>query len=66
MHLAREKRLVPRHPMVELVTAVSVGMLGGETRLDLEYVEDVAADVDMNLVALESGKLVELQGTAET
>jgi ribonuclease PH len=60
-----ERGLVQTHPMRELVTAVSVGMLGGETRLDLEYVEDVAADVDMNLVALESGKLVELQGTAE-
>jgi ribonuclease PH len=60
-----KRDLVQAHPMRELVTAVSVGMLGGETRLDLEYIEDVAADVDMNLVALESGKLVELQGTAE-
>lgn len=54
-----------RNPMRELVAAVSVGILADELRLDLEYVEDVAADVDMNLVALESGGLVEVQGTAE-
>ena len=52
-------------PMRELVAAVSVGVIGGEPRLDLEYSEDVIADVDMNLVALESGGLVEVQGTAE-
>ena len=52
-------------PMRELVAAISVGIVGGEPRLDLEYSEDVVADVDMNLVALESGGLVEVQGTAE-
>ena len=52
-------------PMRELVAAVSVGVVGGEPRVDLEYSEDVIADVDMNLVALESGGLVEVQGTAE-
>ena len=53
------------NPMRELVAATSVGIVGGEVRLDLEYTEDVGADVDMNLVALESGRLVEVQGTAE-
>jgi ribonuclease PH len=52
-------------PMRELVAAVSVGIIGGQPRVDLEYEEDVIADVDMNLVALESGGLVEVQGTAE-
>ncbi len=52
-------------PVRELVSAVSVGIVGTDLRLDLEYVEDVVADVDMNLVALESGRLVEIQGTAE-
>jgi ribonuclease PH len=52
-------------PMRELVAATSVGIVAGEPRLDLDYAEDVRADVDMNLVALESGKLVEVQGTAE-
>ena len=62
--LVREGRL-QASPMRELVAAVSVGVVGGEPRLDLEYIEDVAADVDMNLVMLESGGLVEVQGTAE-
>jgi ribonuclease PH len=57
--------VVARDPMVELVAATSVGIIGGEARLDLEYVEDVAADVDMNLVALESSRFVEVQGTGE-
>jgi ribonuclease PH len=52
-------------PMRELVAATSVGIFGGEPRLDLDYQEDVRADVDMNLVALESGRLIEVQGTAE-
>ena len=56
---------IATQPMRELVAAVSVGIVGGEPRLDLEYSEDVIADVDMNLVALESGGLVEVQGTAE-
>ncbi len=47
------------------VAAVSVGILGGEARLDLSYVEDVAADVDLNVVATGEGELVEVQGTAE-
>jgi len=57
--------LLETHPMRELVAATSVGVIGGEPRLDLEYQEDVIADVDMNLVALENGGLVEVQGTAE-
>lgn len=52
-------------PVRELVAATSVGIIDGEPRLDLDYLEDVRADVDMNLVALESGNLVEVQGTAE-
>ena len=52
-------------PMRELVAATSVGIIDGEIRLDLEYVEDVRADVDMNLVALEAGDFVEVQGTGE-
>jgi len=47
------------------VAAVSVGIVGGEPVLDLDYELDVAADVDMNVVALEDGRLVEVQGTAE-
>jgi ribonuclease PH len=47
------------------VAAVSVGIVGGSVVLDLPYVEDSKADVDMNVVGDESGKLIEVQGTAE-
>lgn len=49
----------------ELVAAVSVGVIDGEARLDLCYEEDSRAEVDMNVVMTESGKLIEIQGTAE-
>jgi ribonuclease PH len=49
----------------EPLAAVSVGIVDGEPRLDLAYAEDSQAEVDMNVVATESGKLVEVQGTAE-
>jgi ribonuclease PH len=57
--------MLARSPIRELVAATSIGIIDGEPRLDLDYAEDVRADVDMNLVALESGRLVEVQGTAE-
>lgn len=57
--------LVPASPMRELVAAISVGLVDEEPRLDLEYVEDVSAAVDMNVVMLEGGGLVEVQGTGE-
>jgi ribonuclease PH len=47
------------------VAAVSVGIVNGEVVLDLPYIEDSKADVDMNVVGDESGKLIEVQGTAE-
>ena len=47
------------------LAAVSVGLVGGEVVLDLPYVEDAAADVDMNVVATADGTIVEVQGTAE-
>ncbi len=56
---------VERNPMRELVAAVSVGLLGGETLLDLAYDEDSICDCDMNVVGTASGGLVEVQGTAE-
>jgi ribonuclease PH len=49
----------------EPLAAVSVGIVGGEARLDLPYAEDSGAEVDMNVVMTESGKLIEVQGTAE-
>ena len=63
-------RLVARgeikdHPMIEACAAVSVGIVHGVASLDLPYVEDVAAEVDMNVVMTESGRFIEVQGTAE-
>lgn len=52
-------------PVKRRVAAVSVGMLKGEARLDLDYPEDVAADVDMNVVMSSEGRFVEVQGTGE-
>jgi len=54
-----------RNPMREMVAAVSVGIVGGEPVLDLDYPEDSTAQVDMNVVATEAGYFVEVQGTAE-
>ncbi len=47
------------------VAAVSVGIVDGSVRLDLDYGEDSTAEVDMNVVATGEGELVEVQGTAE-
>ncbi len=52
-------------PLTASVAAVSVGIIGGEPRLDLRYTEDVAAETDMNVVCTGSGEFVEVQGTAE-
>jgi ribonuclease PH len=54
-----------KNPMKGHVAAVSVGMVKGEALCDLEYVEDSAADTDMNVVMTEEGKMIEVQGTAE-
>ena len=57
--------LIVRNPMRERVAAISVGLVNGEARLDLDYEEDSSAQVDMNVVATQGGGLVEVQGTAE-
>ena len=52
-------------PIKSMIAAISVGIVNGEALLDLNYREDSAAEVDLNLVMTETGKLVEIQGTAE-
>jgi ribonuclease PH len=52
-------------PFLDSVAATSVGIVGGEPMVDLDYEEDSRADVDMNLVMTGSGKFVEVQATAE-
>ena len=54
-----------RSPVRRRVAGVSVGVIRGEPRLDLEYSEDVVADVDMNVVMSSEGRFVEVQGTGE-
>ena len=55
-----------KNPFGRLVAAVSVGILEGEARLDLAYVEDKVAGVDSNVVMLEPDQFVEVQGTGES
>ena len=61
----REKKVLATLPALVPIAAVSVGIVKGEVRVDLDYEEDSAAEVDMNIVATGDGKLVEVQGTAE-
>jgi ribonuclease PH len=56
---------LPAHPLREPVGAISVGIVGGTPMLDLPYVEDSTAEVDMNVVMTGEGRFVEVQGTAE-
>ena len=60
------KGLLAGIPIRESVAAVSVGIVGGQALLDLNYPEDSAAEVDMNFVMTSSDRFVEVQGTAET
>ncbi|AEI15469.1 Ribonuclease PH [Flexistipes sinusarabici DSM 4947] len=60
-----ERGDIEQSPVTEGVAAVSLGLVNDELLLDLNYEEDSSAQVDMNLVGTESGKIIEIQGTAE-
>ncbi|MDA8434088.1 MAG: ribonuclease PH [Nitrospiraceae bacterium] len=62
---ALRKGIIQKSPLLAYLAAVSVGVVGGETLLDLCYGEDSSAEVDMNVVMTGKGELVEVQGTAE-
>lgn len=62
---ARKNKFLLADPVREAVAAVSVGLLNGKPLVDLNYLEDVAAEVDMNVVMTSSGQFVEVQGTGE-
>lgn len=66
LRLLVERGSLPAIPVKEAVAAVSVGIVKGEILLDLNYVEDSAAEVDMNFVMTTSDRFVEVQGTAES
>jgi len=63
----REKKFIGQkaQPLIDSVSAVSVGIINGAPMLDLAYVEDVRAETDMNVVVTGRGLFVEVQGTAE-
>ncbi|MBE1286269.1 MAG: ribonuclease PH [Alteromonadaceae bacterium] len=61
----RAKNIISTNPLKHMIAAVSVGVVNGEAVADLEYTEDSVAETDMNVVMTESGKLIEVQGTAE-
>ncbi|MDD7937893.1 ribonuclease PH [Actinomycetospora lutea] len=63
--LRHHKRLADPQPLSCSIAAVSVGVVDGRVRLDLPYEEDSRAEVDMNVVATDTGTLVEIQGTGE-
>jgi ribonuclease PH len=60
-----EQGLLTTSPLIHQVAAISVGLIEGEAYLDLDYIEDVKADVDFNVVMNEVGGIIEAQGTAE-
>lgn len=62
---ALRNKIITRNPVKDYLAAVSVGVVDSEARLDLCYQEDSLAEVDMNVVMTGSGKIVEIQGTAE-
>ena len=69
LHLALQKaierNLIRNLPIKHFVSAVSVGIVQGQPRLDLNYLEDFAAETDMNCVLADDGRFIEIQGTAE-
>ena len=62
----RDQKTLTRPVLTSMLAAVSVGIVCGVPCLDLDYVEDSGADVDMNVVRTDDGRYVEIQGTAET
>ncbi|RUO32739.1 ribonuclease PH [Aliidiomarina sanyensis] len=65
INFMRKKGLVKVNPLKGMVAAISVGIYKGEPVADLDYPEDSAAETDMNVVMTDTGKIIEIQGTAE-
>lgn len=61
----RKKGILKTNPLKHMIAAISVGVYKGTPIADLEYLEDADAETDMNVVMTETGKLIEVQGTAE-
>lgn len=65
LNYMRAKEIIKTNPLKHMIAAVSVGIYKGQPISDLEYLEDSEAETDMNVVMTETGKLIEVQGTAE-
>jgi len=65
LNYMRTKEIIKTNPLKHMIAAVSVGIYQGEAVADLDYPEDSVADTDMNVVMTDTGKLIEVQGTAE-
>lgn len=65
LNFMRAKGLIKTNPLNFMVAAVSVGVYKGTAVADLDYAEDSNAETDMNIVMTETGKIIEIQGTAE-
>lgn len=61
-----QRNILKENPIIENLAAISVGIVDDKVLCDLCYEEDSSAEVDMNIVMTESGKFVEIQGTAES
>jgi ribonuclease PH len=61
----RKKGIIKTNPLKHMIAAVSVGIYNNNAIADLEYLEDSEAETDMNVVMTDTGKLIEVQGTAE-
>lgn len=60
-----KKKFIPGDCIIEYIAAISVGIVDGKALLDLDYEEDVAADVDLNIAMNGKGRFIEIQGTGE-
>ena len=65
IRVARREKWIRQSPILDEVAAVSVGLVQNRAVLDLDYAEDAAAQVDMNVVMTGAGRFIEVQGTGE-
>ncbi|AMA64709.1 Ribonuclease PH [Candidatus Arsenophonus lipoptenae] len=66
LNMISVKEKFKKNPIKSMVAAISVGIVNGNTICDLEYSEDSIAETDMNIVMMDNGKIIEIQGTAES
>ncbi|GGC95047.1 ribonuclease PH [Halopseudomonas salina] len=65
LRIMKQRGAIKKMPEVQMISAISVGIYQGEPVLDLDYLEDSAAETDLNVVVTDKGGFIEVQGTAE-